>query len=81
MTRYPTEKNVKVIGLRPPKIQGKHLLITSNNFCNCWPIAQAAPKHKGNFVRRFIGQEIIKKFGYSKLILIGLWQRINFSGN
>ena len=32
-------------------------------------MAQAVARHNGNFIRRFIGQEIIKKFGTPKRIL------------
>ena len=61
---------IDVIGPMPNNNQNKCYIITGINFCTCWPIAQALPKHNGNFIRRFIGQEIIKKFGQPKRILI-----------
>ena len=60
---------INVIGPMPNNNQNKRYIITGTDFCTCWPIAQAVPKHNGNFIRRFIGQEIIKKFGQPKRIL------------
>ena len=60
---------INVIGPMPNNNQNKRYIITGIDFCTCWPIAQAVPKHNGNFIRRFIGQEIIKKFGQPKRLL------------
>ena len=53
----------------PKNNQNKHYILTGINFCTCWHITQAVPKHNENFIRRFIGQEIIKNFGQPKRIL------------
>ena len=53
----------------PSNSQKKSYIITGINFRTCWPVAQAVARHNGNFIRRFIGQEIIKKFGTPKRIL------------
>ena len=71
---------IDVIGPMPNNNQNKCYIITKIDFCTRWPIAQAVPKHNKKFIRRFIGQEIIKKFGQPKRILTDLWKKIYFSG-
>ena len=57
-------------GPMPSNSQNKRYIITGIDFFTCWPAAQAVARHNGNFIRRFIGQEIIKKFGTPKRILM-----------
>ena len=60
---------INIIGPMPPNKQDKKFIITAIDFCTRWPIAQATKAHDGNYIRRFIGGEIGKKFGYPKRIL------------
>ena len=60
---------INVIGPMPGNSQNKCYIITGINFCTCWPVAKAVARHNGNFIRGFISQEIIKKFGTPKRIL------------
>ena len=41
----------------------KKYIVTSIDYATRWPVAQATKEHKGNDIRRFIGKEIIAKFG------------------
>ena len=71
---------INAIGPMPSNSQNKRYIITGIDFCTCWPVAQAVARHNWNFIRRFIGQEIIKKFGTPKRNTNRMRQRIYFSG-
>ena len=60
---------IDIIEPMPPNKQGKKFIINAIDFCTHWPIAQSTKAHDGNYICRFIGSEIGKKFGYHKLIL------------
>ena len=60
---------INIIGPMPSNKQGKKSIIIAVNFCMHWPIAQSTKAHDGNYIYRFIGSEIGKKFGYPKWIL------------
>ena len=61
----------------PSNSQNKCYIITGIDFCTCWPVSQAVARHNGNFIRRFIGQETIKKFGTPKRILMDCGREFN----
>lgn len=52
----------------PGKNKGIKYIITAINYATRWPVAQATKEHKGNDIRRFIGKEIIAKFGKHYLL-------------
>ena len=60
---------IDVVGPMPSNSQKKRFIITAIDFCTRWPIATASKFHDGNYIHRFIGQEIIRKFGTPKHIL------------
>ena len=47
----------------------KWFIITADDFCTCWPVAQATMGHEGNIIWRFIGTKISAKFGKPKQIV------------
>ena len=60
---------IDVIGPMPSNTTGCKFIITAVDFCTRWPVAQAIEHHDGSTVRRFIGKEIISKFGQPQRIL------------
>ena len=53
----------------PQTSNGKKYIITAIDYATQWPVAQAVKNHTGNDIRRFIGREIIAKFGQPELLI------------
>lgn len=47
----------------------KNYIITAVKYVTRWTVAQAFVHHTGNDIRRFIGKEILSKFGAPKLLI------------
>ena len=47
----------------------KKYIVTAIDYATRWPVAQATKEHKGNNIQRFIGKEIIAKFGPPKMLI------------
>ena len=46
--------------------QNKRYIVNGIDFYSCWLAAQAVARQNGNFIRRLMGQKIIKKFNTKK---------------
>ena len=45
---------IDIIRPMPSNKQEKKFIMSTINFCTCWPIAQSTKAHDGNYICRFI---------------------------
>ena len=50
-------------------IEPKRFIITAIDYATRWPVAQAVKHHTGSDVRRFIGKEIVGRFGVPEFLI------------
>ena len=68
---------LNIIGPLPKAYNGKLYIITAIDYATRWPVAWATSNHQATTVARFIGSEIVAKFGAPKRLITDGGTKLN----